>query len=505
MTVPAPLTARQIAWRLFVTCWIVYVLHFATDVVREHYPAIALADHLSFRLDEYGGLHPDLFETPGRGWHIGNNPGGSMVAAIPYAIFKPAVDLVVRKVLERRAASGLTEPPAFNTPWPNARRFYAEAWRRGLDIKLGLAAFIMQAFCMAPSSAAAAVLMFLVLRSLVRSDRAALWLSLLYAFGTPVFFRTGFLNHNLMMGHIAFAGMAVVWHPWGPSRWPARTTAFLAGLAGGTALLFDYSGAVLLAGLGGYVAVKRWSDGGRPAALQGAAWYTIGALGPILLLWFYQYEAFGNPFLPGQSWMPPVEWIDLGYKGYQFPPVPELLRMLLVDHRFGLFVAGPVFLLAFAYPFTDRGPARVVPVLEALVLLGLPVAMWLFFGGNNYTRLQFNTGIRYLTPIFPFLFVPAALVLIRLRPLAGYAWTLAALLVSWPLAMYREVETPLGLLDPIVRTFTAGFALPALNTLRQTSGQYGDFFAHGVSPLPLFVAAGAVIYGLWSPRFRRDD
>jgi hypothetical protein len=201
--------------------------------------------------------------------------------------------------------------------------------------------------------------------------------------------------------------------------------------------------------------------------------------------------------------MPAVEWIDRGYQGYQFPPDPSLLGMLLVDHRFGLFTAGPIFLLALAFPFVNRGIVRTVPVLEMLMLLGTAVAMWLFFGGNNYTRLQFNTGIRYLTPIFPFLFVPAALVLARMRPLTAYAWALLVLIVSWPLAMYREVEKPLGLLDPIVRTFAAGFALPALNTLRETSGQYGDFFANGVSPLPLFVTAGAVIYGLWSPRFRR--
>jgi len=39
------LTRRQTAWRLFGTAWIVYALHFATDIVREHYPALALGDH----------------------------------------------------------------------------------------------------------------------------------------------------------------------------------------------------------------------------------------------------------------------------------------------------------------------------------------------------------------------------------------------------------------------------------------------------------------------------
>ena len=68
---------------------------------------------------------------------------------------------------------------------------------------------------MAPSSALAAVLMFYALRYATRSDRTAMWLALLYAFGTPVFFRTGFLNHNVMLGHIAFAGFLAIWNPGG--------------------------------------------------------------------------------------------------------------------------------------------------------------------------------------------------------------------------------------------------------------------------------------------------
>ena len=35
---PYELTTAQIARRLFVTCWIVYVLHFATNIVREMLP-----------------------------------------------------------------------------------------------------------------------------------------------------------------------------------------------------------------------------------------------------------------------------------------------------------------------------------------------------------------------------------------------------------------------------------------------------------------------------------
>jgi hypothetical protein len=63
--------------------------------------------------------------------------------------------------------------------------------------------------------------------------------------------------------------------------------------------------------------------------------------------------------------------------------------------------------------------------------------------------------------------------------------------------MYRDVERGLGLLDPIVRTFVGGFQLPALMTVARLDEQYGAWFPHGVSPLPLFALAAAVIYGIW--------
>lgn len=490
---------RGLAVRLFLTCWLVYAMHWATDIVREIYPAVALGDHFSFRVDEYGGLHPDLFNKPGYGWHIGNNPGVSILAAIPYALARPLIDPIVARSLEKRAASGLTEPPTFDTPRPNARIFYAEAWRRGLDVKLGLAAFVMHFLFMAPISALAVVSVFYALRHIFKSDRTAVWLALLYAFGTPVFFRTGFLNHNLMLGHIVFWGFLAVWNPGDNERWSTRTRYLIAGLCGGTAVLFDYSGGVFLLALFAYVLAKAYKRFGHVGAVRAGATYVVGSIPPVLLLWFYQWRAFGNPFLPGQHWMPPVKYIERGYQGFSLP-MPDLLGTLLFNHHFGLFVCAPLLMLALACPRVNRGIARQLPKLEEWFLLGLFVALWVFFSANNYTRLQANTGIRYMTPILPFLFVPAAITLMRLRPRVIYAIAVFSVTISWALAMYRGVLGPLGLGEPLVRLFTGGFTLPVLTTLSHTSGQYGDFWAKGVSPLPLFALAAAVLWGIWSKR-----
>lgn len=487
---------RGLRWRIFATVWIVFSLHFATDIVREHYPAIALGDDLTFRLDEFGGLHPDLFETPGRGWHIGNNPGISMFAAIPYALARPILDPIVDRVTDGRAAAGLTEPPVYDTEWPNQRAFFAEAWRRGLDVKLALAALVMQVLFMAPVCAGAVVIMFGVLRHVFSSDRTGALMALLFAFGTPLFYRAGFLNHNMVLGLIAFAAFAMIWDPSGTRGLSVRSQFMVAGLASGLTLLFDYSGVIFVAGLFAYAHAANRGSLDTRTFFERSVWFGVGGAAPVFLLWFYQWRAFGNPFLPGQHWMPPVEWSDLGYQGYG-PPQLELLWLLVFDHRFGLFVFCPLLLLGFA-ALAPRVRARVsLPALEVWSCLAIFVALWVFFGGSNYTRLQFNTGMRYMAPVVPFLFIPAAVALERLPGLIARLVALFSVLLTWSLAMYREVERPLGALDPLVRTMVEGLQLPALEALERTGGAYGGLGAGGTSALVPMLVAGALIAVIW--------
>jgi len=509
MILPWRFSPRSIAFRLFYTCWLVYSLHFATNVVREIYLALAIGDHFSFRVDEYANLHDDLFEKEGYGWHIGSNPGVSMLAAIPYAMFRPAIDHIVVRVQKQRAERDQAEPAQYDSPRPKDRAFYKEAWRRGFDVKFGLAAFVMQLLCMAPSSALGVVVMFYVLRQIFRSDKTALWLALLYAFGTPVFFRTGILNHNLMLGHIAFMGFIAIWNPGGSDWSITRTRFFLGGLAGGTALLFDYSGALLLIGLFCYGIVKGWGTTSKEDTFRHGCWYVLGTLGPVGLLWFYQWQSFGHPFYPPQHWMLPVEFIEQGYRGISWPQV-ELLVALAFDYRYGLFVSSPLLLLALFCPIINRDGQRRLPWLELTSMLMIFVAFWILFSGVNYTRWQFNTGVRYMAPMFPFLFVPAAVVLMRLPRIVIYLVCILSVVESWSLAMYRDVaagqeeligvvERGLGVLDPILHVFLGGFKLPVLTTLSRMH-QYNEYFSHNTSPVPLFVLTAAILLVIWLPR-----
>jgi hypothetical protein len=246
-----------------------------------------------------------------------------------------------------------------------------------------------------------------------------------------------------------------------------------------------------------YGVAKAWEHEQIQKVIRRSGSFVLGALGPILLLWFYQWQSFGNPFLPGQHWMPPVEWIDVGYQGFSLPQ-PELLRLLLFDYRYGLFATCPVLLIALLAPWVNRGVRKPLPTREFLLLMLVPLGLWLFCGGISYVRLQFNNGLRYLAPLLPYLFVASAIVLVRLPRRLAFVLSIVAVVEAWSMAMYRDVERGLGVLDPILHVFIGGFQLPSLTVISRMSCQYGDYASLGVSPLPMFVVAGAFLCIIWS-------
>ena len=126
----------------------------------------------------------------------------------------------------------------------------------------------------------------------------------------------------------------------------------------------------------------------------------------------------------------------------------------------------------------------------------------------HYTRWQFNTGVRYLAPVFPFLFLPAAMVLQRMPVLARRLTGTASVALAWCIAMARDVsggkvdladpDTGLGVLDPVLAVVANGFQLPALTTLSRMQA-YAEPIGAAVSPLPLMLLAAAILYVVWKP------
>ncbi len=484
---------RVIAIRLFITCWFVFVLHFATNVVREIYPAITLGDHLSFDVSEYSGLHPDIFTIKDRGAYINNNPGASILGAIPYAIARPLINFITVKVQKARAGDPSLVHKEYDTVLhPNSKRFYEEVVKRGLDVKFGLACGVIQAFCMAPLSAFSAVVMFYVLLALTRSIRLAVFLSVLFAFGTPVFYRTAFLNHNLLLGHFSLFSFVLLWRPWDDAECPRPPFYFLAGILCGWTVVLDYSGIVAVFSISLYAILRYLSFPKESRSLQHIIRFFVGVALSVSVLIAYQWLLFGHPFYPAQHYMPPTEFSQNGFSGLTWPRL-HLLFQTAFSGRYGLFTSAPILLLVFCLPFFFRHVRQRIGGNQLLFILIYGCGFFLFCAANQFGYVQFNTGVRHVVPVTPFFFLIVAMVIIRMPKIPAVLFSIISLYWSWCLAMYRDVEFGLGVMEPLIRITLGGFQLPWLSTLKRM-----DYFQDRPLVLPVFLVCGIAIWGIWA-------
>lgn len=484
------LSRRGTAVRLFLTCWLVFTLHFATNTVRELFPALTLGDHFSFDVSEYHGLHSDTFEMPERGTFINNNPGASIMGAVPYTLFRPLTDRIVERVQRSRAENPQAAHQEYDSIYPMAKEFYRNSREKGFDIKFGLGAGITQAFVMAPISALGVVVMFWILLALTGNMRASVLLSLVYAFATPIFFRTAQLNQNVLLASFALFAFALLWRPWKKNDPAAKPFYFLAGLCTGWTVVLDYSGLVAVATLSLY-ALSRWlswppSERTYSELLRFASGVGICAL----VLMAYQWSSFGNPLLPAQSYMPPANFTELGYRGFSLPS-PDLVAETAFNIRYGLFVSAPVLLLALIVPIWLRKNSRFLERRELIFVVSFVALFFIFCAANQYGRMQFYLGVRHIVPVVPFMFLLAANALLRIPRMLAVAVGIFATYWSWCLVMYRDVEFGNGILDAVKNITLEGFQLPWLLTLERMG------YVHNSTPVPLMLLCAVAIWIVW--------
>jgi hypothetical protein len=166
---------------------------------------------------------------------------------------------------------------------------------------------------------------------------------------------------------------------------------------------------------------------------------------------------------------------------------------LWLDPAYGLLTSCPLFVLAF-WP---QPALRALGRAPTLFLYGATAALWLFLSGVDYNAIQDNTGIRYMAPAFPFLFLPAALALARLGAIPAGLLAGGSLFLNWCLAMYRDVERGRGVLDPVLDLFSHGPALPALTTLSRMATPWSGVAGRAWTAMLFYAVAGLLIWLLW--------
>lgn len=362
-------------------------------MIREQFPAITLATQGTLDVARFAGWSGDIFLRPDGRAFINNNPGASLVGALPLIVARPVLDQVERwnsrspsrASLRSTAELGAAAPAQFR----ERREWYILA-----------VAFLTAAFAMAPISA---LTVTMLARSLAVSGAptgGAILAAISFGFATPVFVRTGYLNHNLLVCHAGLLAGLLLWNGGSQRRSDLRILA--AGALAGFAVLCDYSG-ILVLGTGGLYAWLRAGDVTSSARerLRGVSPYVLGAAPFLLGLGAYQWWAFGASTLPSQHFMPAIEETRRGYRGMDWPSL-DIAVMNFFDPRFGLFAVCPLLILSFAAPFVRQARRR-VPHREMWLMFLFFGAFTLFCAANQYSRLQWNTGIRYLVPTIPWL------------------------------------------------------------------------------------------------------
>ncbi len=475
--------------RIFLIAWIIYSVHFATNVVREHYPAFSIAQHGTFFVDEYQGFHADIFRHTNGHSVIGNQVFVSVLAAVPLFIFGPVLDRLEAYSKAKLATQG-PSPAEYRIDKPIRRAFFQLVKERGLDLRFGAATAITTIFLMAPATALFLVFFHRILRRRGVPPDQAVMLTFVLGLGTPLFYRTSTLNHNLFIMYAMFGSWALLWRPDGEPV--SRGRLALAGLLGGITLATDYIGVIILPLLYFYFILSRMRTTTFTTAFRESLVYVAGTLPPVAFVLWSQWVMYGNPFLPGQAWMPDQNiYVNQGARGFTMPD-PQLFLMNLFDPSFGMYTWGPILLLALLPARRYARSSLVLPMFDRRWLAVAWVAFLLFTSANQYSRLQFNSGFRYLVPLVPFLMLAIADHWVRIP--SRWRWGLATLAVlhSWVLTVYRE---------PVLQSWSMflheGPQLPWYRVLGLTSSPGNPWLGTWWIPTVILACTAAACIAIW--------
>jgi hypothetical protein len=103
-----------------------------------------------------------------------------------------------------------------------------------------------------------------------------------------------------------------------------------------------------------------------------------------------------------------------------------------------MFTWGPILLLALLPPRRGVANTLVLPMFERRWLVITALVFMVFASMNQYSRLQFNSGFRYLVPLVPFMMLAIADNWRRFPGPMRWAVAVVALVHSWVLVVFRE-------------------------------------------------------------------
>ncbi|HEU0066554.1 MAG TPA: hypothetical protein VFQ57_04870 [Sphingomonas sp.] len=329
------------------------------------YAAVSLVEDGDATIDEYADLTIDKARF-GSHTYLDKAPGMTLMAL-------PSVALADAVGGDRAAF----HPKVFGDP--------------GLGRYLRLRTRIAVATGPALLTALAAVLLFDLAMALGAGARAALFASMGYALGTPIWGWS-----TTLFGHAPVAALYVIaaWAGLRATRGHARPGyAALAGAALGWSVVVEHQAILAGSAIGVWLCWRLWRLPGRWAA---AGAFLLAGTAAGLPLLAYNLIAFGTPFRLGYQGVVGWEGMNQGLFGLTVPDIHVLLEIIAGPRR-GLIWVAPVLAVApvgLAALIRDRRTRDTGVMAAAVVAVVLLVnAAYVYWEGGN------STGPRLAMPL----------------------------------------------------------------------------------------------------------
>lgn len=447
---------------------LILLLHFnprAAGSDRFVYLVMSLVERASINIDAYYSQTIELSYKHGH-YFINTNPGLSFLAAPSW--------YVVGRLLGLSPLRGIFD---------NERLHFF------------VAHFVSFATTTALFTTICSMLLARLVFTITSDHKRAILASLLYAFGTPVFFYSTRLQQNVVIASFTCALFTLTFHPEVLGKIFHRFRLIAIGFLSGLGLFVDLSMLPFLLILAVPLAMEMKSA--RNIILT-----IVASLPPVGALMLYQYTAFGNFFLPAQAYL-----VDLstsvhsaGFLGLQEPDFSQFFGYLF-SLKNGLFIYAPFTLWCLWWLLSCRKKGLAENILnftsaERWTIMGTFFAYLLYAAAvpsSQYTGF----GPRYLLPVIPLLcYVFASGVKERpgllIRVLVGVSFVVNVA------GAQRGIDTD-NVLFVLGLFALSGPWLPILDWVRAELPQAFGFSPSMLSPLGLLVLLKASIAVLWLP------
>jgi hypothetical protein len=426
------------------------------------FASMALVEQHDARIDAFQALTIDKAEFGGH-FYLDKAPGMTLLALPAVAI----ADAVGPK-LER------IPPTVFDPPF-----------ERQMMIRLRLAVATVSALL----TALAAVAIFDLGMRATGSAGGALFASLAFALGTPVWGWS-----TTLFGHAPVAALFViaVWALWRAGAEHALSFASIAGAALGLAVLIEFQAALAGTVIALWGAARLWKT---PRALAAAA--AAGAATLLIPFVAYNLIAFGTPFRLGYSGVVGFAGMNEGLFGLTVPR-PLVLEEILVGMRRGLLWVAPVLFLSpiGLWQLGRKHRSLALALAAAATVVLLVNSAYVYWDGGH------STGPRHSVPAIGLLSIGLAPFWAQLR--AAWERALAAALLGLSIALNlaiaaANVTAPdsyrFPLADPVLSQWQSGFLRTLPNDLWGWSPYAG---------VALYLVLAAPLLGLLLARIRRS-